>query len=139
VTKTSELKYTNELPREHDFYDLYQSTGWNSQGSYTSAQLFKAIQRSWFTVSCYDGNQLVGFGRVISDGIYQCFICDLIVLPSYQGKGVGTSIMNRLLSHCKSEGIRWVQLSCARGKVGFYQRLGFAERPNDGPGMQMFL
>lgn len=72
VTKTTDLTYTNDLPREHHFYDLYQSTGWNSQASYTSPQLFKAIKQSWFTVSCYDGNQLVGFGRVVSDGMYQC-------------------------------------------------------------------
>ena len=36
VTETT-LTYTNELPREHNFYDLYQSTEWNSQGSYTPA------------------------------------------------------------------------------------------------------
>lgn len=139
MTVNLDLEYTNELPREEDFYHLYQTTGWNDQGSYTSDQLFRAVRQSWYTVSCYEGSQLVGFGRVISDGIYQCFICDIIVLPDYQGKRIGTSLTNRLLSHCKSEGIRWVQLSCGRGKKPFYEKLGFTERPSDGPGMQIFL
>ncbi|WP_235852037.1 GNAT family N-acetyltransferase [Niallia nealsonii] len=42
----------------------------------------------------------------MSDGIYQTFICDVMVHPAYQRKGIGTKIMHALLEKCKKEGIK---------------------------------
>jgi len=65
---------------------------------------------------------LIGFGRVISDGAYQAAIYDCAVLPEFQGKGIGTTIMKNILhriSHCN------VILYATPGKEGVCQTLGF--------------
>ncbi|MGE7090901.1 GNAT family N-acetyltransferase [Lysinibacillus sp. NPDC048646] len=125
-------------PSFEDYKSLHQTIGWNAKGLYTYDQLYQAICNSWFSVSIYDGTTLVGYGRIISDGIYQTFICDVMVHPDYQRKGIGSQVMEFLLAHCKQENIKWIQLFCAKGKQPFYQQLGFAERDPDASGMMLF-
>jgi len=82
----------------------------------------KAFEASHTTVFVYHADRLIGFGRAISDGAYQATIYDCAVLPEFQGKGVGTTIMKNILpriSHCN------VILYATPGKEGFYQTLGF--------------
>ncbi|KOY80972.1 GNAT family N-acetyltransferase [Lysinibacillus macroides] len=125
-------------PTMEAYKALHQTTGWNAKGLYTYDQLYRAICNSWFSLSIYNGEQLIGYGRIISDGIYQTFICDVMVHPDYQRKGFGTMVMEGLLEHCQKENIKWIQLFCAKGKQPFYQRLGFCEREADAPGMMLF-
>ncbi|MDQ0971218.1 N-acetylglutamate synthase-like GNAT family acetyltransferase [Neobacillus niacini] len=47
--------------------------------------------------------------------------------------------MNALLKKCDEEGIKWVQLFCAKGKQEFYKELGFNSRDSEAPGMSLFL
>ncbi|BBN98069.1 GNAT family N-acetyltransferase [Sporolactobacillus terrae] len=132
-------KFSTERPSSSDFYHLYQTTGWNADLTYGKEQLNQAIRNSWYTLSVYEDEQLIGFGRIISDGVCQAFLCDLIVLPEQRNNGIGSELVERLLAHCKAQGMRWVQLSCAKGKQTFYERFGFRARPHDAPGMQRFL
>jgi ribosomal protein S18 acetylase RimI-like enzyme len=82
----------------------------------------RAFEASHTTVFVYHADQLIGFGRAISDGTYQAAIYDCAVLPEFQGKGIGTTIMKNILpriSHCN------IILYATPGKEGFYQTLGF--------------
>lgn len=82
----------------------------------------RAFEASHTTVFVYHAELLIGFGRAISDGVYQAAIYDCAVLPEYQGKGIGTIIMQNILpriSHCN------VILYASPGKEGFYQKHGF--------------
>ncbi|MFS0782094.1 GNAT family N-acetyltransferase [Bacillus sp. 1P06AnD] len=141
VNKTEMMKFefSEFIPARVDFTRLHQTTGWNNDGLYTYDQLYRAICNSWYSVSFYHNKSLIGFGRIISDGIYQTFICDVIVHPDYQTKGIGTKIMNALIKKCDQEGIKWIQLFCAKGKEHFYKKLGFIPRDADAPGMSLFL
>lgn len=132
------INYGNVIPSKEEFYQLYQTTGWNA-GTYTEDDLFKAINNSWYVLSAYQDGKLVGFGRIISDGIYQTFIGDLIVHPDYQKRNIGSEILNLLTEKCKSSGIKWIQLTCAEGKADFYKKYGFQARPAEAPGMQKFI
>ena len=134
-----EVQYVNSLPNKDDFYQLFETTGWNANGTYTKEDLIKAISNSWYLVAVYDKKNLIGFGRIISDGVYQTFIGDLIVHPDYQQKGIGSTVLNKLVEKSKESGIKWIQLTCAKGKIDFYKKYGFEERPFDGPGMQRYL
>jgi GNAT superfamily N-acetyltransferase len=134
-----DIRYESLIPDKDEFFLLYETTGWNSNGTYTKEQLSKAIKNSWYCISAYHNDRLVAFGRIISDGVYQTFIGDMIVHPEYQKRGIGSEILNLLTDKCKESGIKWVQLSCARGKIDFYKKFGFKERPVDGPGMHKFI
>ncbi len=139
IKGTMEIELIESTPTKDDFIILHQTTGWNAKGLYTYDQLYSAICNSWYSVSIYHDRSLIGFGRIISDGIYQTLICDVMVHPEYQTQGIGTKIMNALLKKCDKEGIKWVQLFCAKGKQDFYKKLGFVTRDVEAPGMSLFL
>lgn len=131
------IRYNEVLPDEQAYFDLFESTGWNAGYRVTPGELREALERSWHMVQAYDGMLLVGTGRVISDGKLHALIVDVVVLPEYQGRGIGTDIMLRLLERCRLHGIRDVQLFSAPGKAAFYEELGFAARQQDAPGMEL--
>ena len=131
------VAYSNTLPAKDEYFRLFESTGWNEGYQLDADGLREAIGKSWYLVSAYHDDHLVGFGRVISDGVLHALIVDLIVLPDYQGSGIGSRILDELTDKCRSQGIPDIQLFCASGKVGFYEKHGFARRPADGPGMEL--
>jgi len=92
----------------------------------------KAFENSYTTVFVYDNDKLIGFGRALSDGVYQGAIYDVAILPQYQGKGIGKLIVNTILesmSGCN------VILYAAKGKEGFYNSLNFRKMKT---GMALF-
>ena len=110
------------LPDIEDYWDLFQTTGWNSRYNFTQQDLEKAIVNSWYSNSIYDSNKLIGFGRVIADGVHHAFIVDLIIHPDYQNQGLGTKLLDRLVSKCIESQIRDIQLFSAKDKFGFYEK-----------------
>jgi ribosomal protein S18 acetylase RimI-like enzyme len=68
----------------------------------------------------------VGMGRVISDGIADAYIHDLIVLPGWRNRGIGSGILSALLNECKSGDITWIGLIAQPDTDAFYRSLGFA-------------
>jgi GNAT superfamily N-acetyltransferase len=135
MNETSELDFRESLPPASEYLALFESTGWNREYRLSAEDLQEAIRHSWFLVTAYDQNRLVGTGRVISDGVFHALIVDVIVKPAYQRRSLGTAIMRRLLERCRAARIRDVQLFCARGKISFYSRLGFIARSEEAPGM----
>ncbi len=131
------IAYRQQVPAPEAYYDLFETTGWNAEYRMTALDLHRANLQSWHAVSAYDGEELVAFGRVVSDGILHAMVYDMIVRPPYQRRGVGSHVLSLLVARCRAAGIPDVQLFCARGKKGFYIRHGFVERPADAPGMQL--
>lgn len=130
-------EFQNTLPSSEAFFALFNSTGWNNEYHLDEDRLFEALKKSWYALSVYHDSLLVGFGRVICDGVLHALIVDVVVLPEYQSRGIGSSIMTRLVEYCRSRNIRDIQLFCATGKAEFYEKLGFVRRPEDAPGMEL--
>jgi len=131
------LEYKSEIPSADQFWELFQTTGWNDKYRLSADELHQALLASWYAVSVYEARRLVAFGRVVSDGILHAMIYEVIVLPTYQGGGIGRQVMLQLMDRCREANIRDVQLFCAKGKRGFYEKLSFAVRPDDAPGMYL--
>ena len=120
------------------FLYLYKSVGWESP---SIEQVRTALKNTIATFTCYDGNYPVGMVRVIGDGGMSFYIKDFAVVPSYQGKGVGKSLMMAVecyVRDCKP--LDWavsLELISSKEAVNFYKKYGFEERPCawDGPGM----
>jgi len=131
------MKYTEELPTADQFFGLFETTGWNEKYELNSEELYTALKNSWYSISVFDNNQLIGFGRIICDGIVHALILDVIILPDRQGEGIGKEIMNKVVAKCKKHKIRDIQLFSVKDKAGFYEKLGFERRKENSPGMEM--
>jgi GNAT superfamily N-acetyltransferase len=131
-----QIRYSQERASIERFWELFLTTGWNSEYQITPADLARALDNSQYYISAYFGEKLVGFGRVVTDGVTHAMIYDLIVDPPYQRRGIGSQILEGLVQLCLDAHIRDIQLFCARGKVSFYESHGFVTRPPDAPGMQ---
>ncbi len=131
-----DYQYNEEIPPIEQFWSLFVTTGWNHEYHATREELSAMLENSWYRVGAYDNVRLIGFGRVVSDQILHAMIYDLIVLPEYQGQGIGGRILERLVKKCLEANIRDIQLFSARGKRLFYEKRGFVSRPEDAPGMQ---
>lgn len=104
-----------------------------------------ALNNSLYTLIAMDGTNPVGMARVVGDGGYVYFICDVIVRPEYQSNGLGRCIIETILSWLKDQvndgETIMVNLMSAMNKEPFYEKLGFNKRPfgNHGSGMSLWL
>lgn len=121
---------------------LRESVGWKPL---TEKQAEMALERSLLTITAYDEERPIGMGRLVGDGVVICYIQDLIVVPEYQGKGVGNIIIESLIDYVKEIQLPGTQimldLMCAKGREDFYKKYGFIARPTDklGPGMIRYI
>jgi len=78
------LKYSTQKPSAKNFFKLFETTGWNSGYKLSEKEQFTAIQNSWYHISVYDNKKLVGFGRIIWNGVVHALILNIIIIPEYQ-------------------------------------------------------
>jgi ribosomal protein S18 acetylase RimI-like enzyme len=91
-------------------------------GTREPAKLRRACENSYLVCFVYDGERLVGMGRALSDGEYQAAIYDLVVLPEYQGLGLGRQIMETIHRQLP---VNTIILYAVPGKEPFYRKLGY--------------
>jgi ribosomal protein S18 acetylase RimI-like enzyme len=94
-----------------------------SMGEKAPADLKVVFGNSMFRVFVSAGGQLVGAGRVLADGRDCAYLCDVAVLPSHQGRGLGQQIVEELVR--LSRGHRKIILYAVPGTEPFYERFGF--------------
>lgn len=92
-------------------------------GNKEPSHLETAFSNSMFRCFVFDSGHLVGVGRALADGTDCSYICDVAVLPSHQGIGLGKEIIAKLVS--LSGGHKKIILYAVPGKEPFYSRLGF--------------
>ncbi len=99
--------------------DLLKTVG---MASFEPSLHQRAFANSQVVVFVHEGPELIGFGRALTDGVYQAALYDVVVHPDFQGRGMGRLIVETLL-----EGLpqRNVILYAAVGKESFYEKLGF--------------
>ncbi len=101
-----------------------------------------SLQNSLYWVCVLKDQQVIGCGRVIGDGALCFYVQDIIVLPQYQGRGLGRRIMDKVMEYLRANAHRggFVGLMAAKGAEGFYLKYGFMTRPTKdyGPGMILF-
>ncbi|MGM7635032.1 GNAT family N-acetyltransferase [Bacillus sp. Hm123] len=118
------IVYTTEPPRTFEqLSDLYESLGWNSLGL-TAHDLEKMCSQSWYALYAFHERELIGMGRVVSDGVITGIICGLCVSPNYQSKGIGKELLHRIMEHCEKHRVI-PQLMCANELTPYYEAAGF--------------
>ena len=125
-----------------DYNFLRKSVGWN-EIDITQAKV--GIINSLYLVTAIHKDKTIGLVRVVGDGGYVAIIVDVIVLPDYQGKGIGKSLIQKIMgfinNNLKVGQSVFVNLMAAKGRESFYRQFGFAERPNEfmGAGMTQWI
>lgn len=107
-----------------DVLHLYQAVGWTN---YTNQpqMLEQALSHSLATYLARDGKKIVGLVRLVGDGFSSVFVQDLIVLPSYQGQGIGSNLMKEALADYKDAYQVQLVTEQTEKNLGFYRSLGF--------------
>ncbi len=123
-----------------EFNYLYDAVGWENYDEKISE---KALENTIYSVSVYEDNKIIGYGRLIGDEICFLYIHDVMVIPKYQNKKIGTQIMDKLLekvNQIKLENpyVR-VYLGASKGKEKFYERFSFITREDANLGSGMIL
>ena len=132
------MKILENIDNVEEYNYLFDIVGW---GSYPVEISKKALSNNIYSVSIYDNDNIIGYGRLIGDGIIFLYIHDIMVKPEYQGKGIGKTIMKKLLS--KVEELRkenpdlLLYLGASKGKEDFYRKCGFITREEAGLGAGM--
>ena len=123
-----------------EFNLLYDAVGW---GAYNDSITKQALENTYYSISIYDEDKIIGYGRLIGDTICFMYIHDVMVLPEYQNKKIGTLIMNKLLDKVhelkKINPDMRVYLGASKGKENFYKHFGFIERKDADLGAGMIL
>jgi GNAT superfamily N-acetyltransferase len=122
-----EIKFVKTWP-EDEIVNLYKAGGW-WKDFYDKSGIKYLIAGSFAFVVAVDinSNRAVGMGRLISDGVSDAYIQDLVVLPEYRKLGVGKNIVQALLDHCLSKNILWIGLIAEPDQDGFYSNIGFKQ------------
>ena len=101
--------------------DLRQAVGWNRmEDCYTDPRLL-----SFFHIAVYDSGRLIGFIDSVSNAVTDAYIQDLCVHPDYQGQGIGTALMERIIAELKKRCLYMISVVYEEKLRGFYQRFGF--------------
>ena len=116
------LKPTNVLVKLQKLLD--RNTFWAK--SRTISDLKKCLANSDVVVSLWVGNEIVGFGRALTDGIYRGVLWDIVIDKNHQGKGFGTLILKNLLSSKKIKNTKKLYLMTTNKKQ-FYSQFNFKE------------
>ena len=105
----------------------------------------RSLKGSAYVLHAEIDGEVIATARIISDGGFVNYLADMIVVPEYQGMGIGRLIMERIIAYVKSNipkcGRSMIALSAAKSKEGFYEKFGFKPRPDEkfGAGMQLWL
>ena len=84
---------------------LYQTAGWWAGQARENSELIRRIVTGshCFVLVC-EGNEIIGMGRAISDGISDAYIQDVTVLSEFRGQGIGTGIVQEILRQLRADG-----------------------------------
>ena len=122
-----EIKFVNNWS-EDEIVELYKAGGWWKE-PYESSGVGQLIKGSYAFAVVVDKKtgKTIGMGRIISDGVSDAYIQDLVILPKYRDQGIGKQLVQFLLKRCKDDGIFWIGLIAEPDQDGFYSTIGFKQ------------
>jgi len=125
--KNFQIKFVDKWP-EDEIVSLYKAGGWWKE-SYDKSKIKDLIKGSYAFAVVIEKktNKTVGMGRILSDGISDAYLQDLIILPEYRKKGLGRYLVDELVKYCYSKNIKWIALISEPNQDGFYSNIGFRQ------------
>lgn len=101
--------------------------------NYLQKDAYWAVGRTWETIQksidnslcfgLYEGSAQIGFARVVTDYAIFAYLCDVFIIRSYQGKGLGKWLIECVTDYLDNEGVTWTMLA-TRDAQGLYETYG---------------
>ncbi len=111
----------NEKVSEKALADLRESVGWNRM----EKEYANPLMTSYYHIAVYEKDKLVGYIDCVSNCVTDAYIQDLMVHPDYQGKGIGTDLMDKMIEYLKEKRIYMISVVYEECLKSFYERFGF--------------
>jgi GNAT superfamily N-acetyltransferase len=99
---------------------LFRAEGWWPE---RSAEQVVAVLAAGPAVGAWQGDELVGFARAVTDHVLRAYVEDVIVSPRLRRSGVGRALLTCLLEQVRPTAL--VTLFCSPGLVAYYESFGF--------------
>jgi ribosomal protein S18 acetylase RimI-like enzyme len=101
--------------------ELRQMVGWDERVD----KYRRILGTTYLCVACFSLDKLIGYVDVISDGIDDAYVRDLMVHPDYQRRGIGSTLLSMVKERIKKNRIKMVSLVFEPGLIDFYRKAGF--------------
>lgn len=113
----------NQIPLPVEAVTLYLDAGWGTKDNYVNADLIfgKAFAYSHF-ITAREGKKLVGMIRFLSDEAHDTQVIECVVLKAYQGRGIGTQMVNALIQYY---GATDIYIQTTANTEAFFQKNNF--------------
>ena len=105
--------------------NLYQSVGWTNYLERIGI-LEEAYANSLCVIGAYDNEKLVGIIRAVGDGLTIVFVQDIIILPEYQRKGIGTKLLKAVMDKYSDVYQMELLTDNMEKTKAFYRSVGFS-------------
>ena len=116
------IRYRDDAkPAIADVLALYRAVDWSSADKPDA--LHKGLLGSHSLVTAWDDVVLIGLANAISDGHLVVYFPHMVVRPDYQGRGIGTELMTRMMARYR--GFHQQALIADGRAIDFYKKLGF--------------
>ena len=83
------------------------------------------LERGYTHYSVRAEGQLVAFLNVLSDGIGDAFLVDLVVHRDFQRAHIGTAIVKQAVRDLTDDGVQCIQVTFNPENESFYESIGF--------------
>ncbi|OZY83859.1 GNAT family N-acetyltransferase [Cellvibrio mixtus] len=121
------MKIIETLAPHHvpQLHQLYLQQWWSN--TRTLNEVEAVLTGSSITLGMVDDdNALIGFTRVLTDGIFKALIFDVIVNQEYRGHKIGSQLVQYVKAHPKLSRVKHLELYCLPELQSYYQQFGFA-------------
>jgi len=134
-----QVSYKKKIPVD-DYKNLMASAGWKIL---SDEQHEKALENSMCITIAEDGDKIVGMARLVGDNSTHGLICNVVVLPEYQNRGIGKKLVEMIKEYVydnlKENEQFLIELLPTSGKRDFYIKCGFKYKPQHMDGMYLWI
>lgn len=113
-----------------DFQKLHKAVGWKILDD---KEIKLSLKNSTFVVAAIENGETIGMARVVGDGATHGLLCDVIVTPEHQGKGIGKAIVKQIMKIAQQLANKhdqfMIELLPTTGNEAFYVKCGFKFAP----------
>lgn len=107
---------------------LFRQEQWNDFMEPDEVKFY--LQTALYVVTAWKENEPIGFARLVGDGRIDVEISDVLVKTEFQGQGIGTELVRRLVEHIRILDPYYIQVNpIGDREVHLYSKFGFTVMP----------